>query len=636
MTELDELKQILLGEEQSTISELRERIVDREQRTQDMAECLSESLSLSATKGPELTQSLQAPVTECVKHVAREDTRVFADALFPVIMPAIRRSILETLRTFVQNINQIIDQSFSAQGVRWRLEALRTGVPFHEIVLKHTLVYRVEQVFLCHRKTGVLIDHVSHPEVNIKDKDAVSAMFTAIQDFVHDSFGTENPSDLDSIDIGGHTTWLIYSPHALLACVIRGIAPLKLRERLILISEDIDRRFGKVLEDFEGDEAAVPELKPILQNCLDLKLKSTADSVSQNRLRPSPALLVLLVTLAGLTAYWLVTDHLEKRRLNTLRTTLEASPGIIVIDSSMQQDKQVFRGLRDPLAADPMDIAQSLGFDKEQVAFPMTAYHSAEDPIVLQRAYQRLNVPKSVQLTLTDGTLEAAGTAPYQWINNVEAYGRYITGVDRIDLSKVTADDYSLRQEATALLNPPDGIELNVERGRLYIRGEAPWWWLQPLPAKLDKLQWMTGLGIEHLTSRELNQLERLLEKTHNKNFYFSFGIQLREDSRIKLQQMIPELRRMSNLVDTLGATLQITLVGYTDGTGGSELNLRLRDQRAHKVLHLLTSAGLNPKLFTIGKATDLPKPKFIDLKQRRVTLSVHTDKVDLTRLFTK
>ena len=147
MTELDELKQILFGEEQRTISALRERIVNPRQRAQDMAECLSESLSISADKGSELTQSLQTPVTECVKYVARENTHVFANALFPVIMPAIRRSILDSLRSFIQNINQTIDQSFSARGVRWRLEALRTGVPFHEIVLKQTLVYRVEQVF---------------------------------------------------------------------------------------------------------------------------------------------------------------------------------------------------------------------------------------------------------------------------------------------------------------------------------------------------------------------------------------------------------------------------------------------------------------------------------------------------------
>jgi hypothetical protein len=87
LTEFDELKQILLGDERRHISALDERVVDPKQRARDMAECLPESIALSTEKGPDLTQALQAPVTECVQDLARNQTQIFAEALFPAIMP---------------------------------------------------------------------------------------------------------------------------------------------------------------------------------------------------------------------------------------------------------------------------------------------------------------------------------------------------------------------------------------------------------------------------------------------------------------------------------------------------------------------------------------------------------------------
>ena len=87
-------------------------------------------------------------------------------------------------------MNQTLGRSFSAQGLKWRLEAWRTGKALREVVLLRTLVYRVEQVFLIHRETGLLLQHVSAgPRRASQDADMVSGMLTAIRDFVQDSFG---------------------------------------------------------------------------------------------------------------------------------------------------------------------------------------------------------------------------------------------------------------------------------------------------------------------------------------------------------------------------------------------------------------------------------------------------------------
>ena len=86
----------------------------------------------------------------------RRDPHVLADALFPVMGPAIRKSITETLRGMLESFNEALDNSFSLRGLKWRVEAMRTGKPFAEIVLMHSLLYRVEQVFLIHRETGLV------------------------------------------------------------------------------------------------------------------------------------------------------------------------------------------------------------------------------------------------------------------------------------------------------------------------------------------------------------------------------------------------------------------------------------------------------------------------------------------------
>ena len=47
-----------------------------------------------------------------------------------------------------------------------------------------SLVYRVEQLFLIHRKTSLSLLHVALDPAIAKDSDMVAGMLSAIQDFV--------------------------------------------------------------------------------------------------------------------------------------------------------------------------------------------------------------------------------------------------------------------------------------------------------------------------------------------------------------------------------------------------------------------------------------------------------------------
>jgi OOP family OmpA-OmpF porin len=73
--------------------------------------------------------------------------------------PAIRKSISETMQQMLENLNQLLEESLSPKSLRWRFDAWRTGRSYSELVLLNTLEFSVEQVFLIHRKTSLLIHH---------------------------------------------------------------------------------------------------------------------------------------------------------------------------------------------------------------------------------------------------------------------------------------------------------------------------------------------------------------------------------------------------------------------------------------------------------------------------------------------
>jgi OOP family OmpA-OmpF porin len=97
------------------------------------------------------------------------------------------------------SLSQALAVSVSFRGLKWRLEALMTGVPFAEVVLRHTLRYRVEQVFLIHRQTGLLLQHVTAESMLVPGAEMVAAMLSAIRDFVRDSFAEHAGEGLESI-----------------------------------------------------------------------------------------------------------------------------------------------------------------------------------------------------------------------------------------------------------------------------------------------------------------------------------------------------------------------------------------------------------------------------------------------------
>ena len=193
MSDLEQLKELLFGAEKQALDSIAARVERPEVRTTDVADVLPEAIHQSHRKNGELVESLTEPVGECLQQAFQDDPQTYGDALYPVMGPAIRKAIMHALRNFGQQINTAVEHSISPRGLKWRWQASRAGVPFGEYLLQQTLQYRVEQAYLISRENGLLIGHVHHEAAKIKDSDAVSAMVTAIQDFVKESFSPDRP-----------------------------------------------------------------------------------------------------------------------------------------------------------------------------------------------------------------------------------------------------------------------------------------------------------------------------------------------------------------------------------------------------------------------------------------------------------
>jgi outer membrane protein OmpA-like peptidoglycan-associated protein len=430
---LQELRSLLLSEEQHEIVALRERLESPEQRAQDVSAVVAEAIELRRAQGGDhaLSAALTPTVEEAVRESVRKDSHVLVEALFPVMGPAIRRSVAEVFRSTVESFNQVLESTFSIRGLQWRFEAMRIGRPYAEVALLHSLVYRVEQVFLIHFKTSLVLQHVVDPAVATQDADMVSSMLSAIRDFVRDSFETQQSDSLDSLQMGQLQIWIEQGPQAIIAAVIRGQAPQELRLTLKEKVEEVHRRFSRELEEFDGNAAPFEAFRPELVACL------TASYRHDRKKQSHPYVAIAAATVAVLLGGWWVYAGYQNHKWANFVAALRQQPGIVVTSFAKSGGRYQIQGLRDPLAADPAAILQQQGLDPQKAAFHFGAFYALDDSIVEQRVVALLAPPAGVTLTVQNSVLHASGDCNLAWARAMRDRAPLIAGIAAIDDTKL-------------------------------------------------------------------------------------------------------------------------------------------------------------------------------------------------------
>lgn len=618
--DLERLQKLLLGDDRSRLNLLDKRVSEFESRAADVAEVLPDAFE-RISNDPVLEAELEKPMVRSIRSAIKRDAPAFAEYLFPVMGPAIRRAVADALKSLVQRINAAMEHSFSIKGLRWRMEAARTGVPFAQIVLSHTVRFAVQEAFLIARDTGLVLAHAHRDENLVLDEDAVAAMLTAIQSFIQDSLGMSSDDPLRSAELGDRTLWVINGPEAILACVISGTPPRILRDELMALLESMHARYGERFDETDDALANDIGLRVLMQQCLREEVDEQKVSGKRGKaiIYWSLAIAALLI-LAG----WQTWQESQKRQFESRVVDLFSNQSGYVVSSSRRQDGVLLiDGLRDPATPSPDAILTAQGLPQQGLRFRFKPFLSLEPALVLQSLRSSLGLEDSTGLVMKDRTLVVNGVLQSDQAERLTSLAGAHPMINAVDLSATRLNAEDALRLARLQLSAPDTVELTPLDGRIVVSGYSDIaWYLEKTRVSQQFGGWEADFGplLVELQTRLRADAEKLSESA----FYFSRVDRLTTDSDADLDAFAQQLSVLMQSYNTLGIDLTITLIGQVDGTGTAEQNARTSRKRAQLVQDRLINAGIDP-----GKVlSEYPDWSSGDenLAERRVTVRISTE----------
>jgi hypothetical protein len=429
--ELEAIRNLLFEPELIKIKNVQERLDNFQLNTDNLSQILPDAIAQRSLPDNQLTEVLLPTIEDAIHISVRKDVEVIANAIFPALLPGIQKAVAAAISEMTQSLNQTLEYGFSPKSFKWRLEAKLTGKSFAEVVLLHTLLYQVEQVFLIHKESGLVLQHLVASEVSAEDADMVSAMLTAIRNFVQDSFNVEQGESLDALRFGGLALWIEQGSEAILAGVIRGNAPKELRLIFQSSLSQIHQKYHNRFDAFEGDTALFLDSQTELRSCLQAQYESEPETASKSP-KSFPILWIILAAITIAITAWGGLTIRDNLRWSAFLYKLNAEQGIVITKAEKHWGKYFISGLRDPLAVDPNKIMKSVQIKPENVVSQWKPYISLEPALLTSRVNKMLKPPKTVSLKVDEnGTLYAKGSASRQWIMETRQKVQFIPGINQ-------------------------------------------------------------------------------------------------------------------------------------------------------------------------------------------------------------
>jgi outer membrane protein OmpA-like peptidoglycan-associated protein len=542
--DLAEIRRIVVGPEQVRLEQLEERPVASADTIGDI---LPEAFAhASTTREQVLAIALEPAITTALRTVVRKDAEFFGKILAPTIGAAVRKAVSEALKVMLQKFNEALERSLSVRSIQWRIEARRTGSPFAEVVLLRTLAYRVEQVFLIHPITGIVLLHIADESCAVQDPDQVASMLEAIDSFVREAFRPQPLGvHLNQVEVGDLTVWMDRDPCVALAAVVRGVAPRELGESLYEARERVRLAYQAELEEFRSDVSQFAPARPLLEPIL------RSERVPPPR-RAQLWIIVIVAAIALLLGALITRAVKHARLLRTYVGILQAEPGIIVTSAERTTGAHFrIKGFRDPLARAPSEVLERSGLTAPELSFE--PFLSLDPQIVELRAKQRLRPPADVTLTLEDGTLRAAGEAPRAWITQARLLALALPGIEHFDEQGLQAEEAKSEAKVEALRAAAGALETT------------------PL----------------HFSSGSV-------ELTPDTNL---------EDARARWHELL-------TAAEAAGLPICVAIVGHADPIGSQRSNQMLSEARAAHVARALTSDDARIRVVGAGVLHDAETPE--------------------------
>lgn len=566
--EHERLRQLLFQQELEQLEAIRRLLASDDELSERIAQLLDQASDLTIKQNPEFIDKFISRSPAPYLKALKRNPKGIISLLTPVISPVIRQSVTQAMRRFIVEINRTLELGFSIKSLKWRWQAMRAGVPFSEVVFANTVQYQVQQLFLIDKDSGLLIQHVGQEHMLREDQEAISAMLTAIQEFIKDSLQTDDET-LSSAEMGESVLWVLPGSQANLAAVIKGSPSGKLRQALANFLSEVHLNHQSVLLKQEQWNKS-PELQLDMENHLLQK------SIREDRpAKVWPWLLVISL----LIGYALFRSYQNYSSRHELEQQLAKIPGLVVENIKKDGDGYVVKGLKDPL----LNLDQHL--DKSaKISFSTQKYYALDDVFVEQRVRNFLQ-PSPVKVTVNNGTVTLSGTAE----TNLEQQAQLLKLLPGV--LKVINQVRPKLEEAVEVFSKnhslPKGLSLQVKQQQLIISGklsQSQWQELEP------KLKQKFGQFVQNF--EWIDEKEHLLQQVTEQPLLISNSRQLSQENFSQLSKIL----KANQTLDAFYQPTTLILRAKSDCQGSIAISDKNSQRRLSLVEAYVLKSGMRPE----------------------------------------
>jgi len=588
--ELDELRELLLGPEKRDLNHIRKRLDDPTLRALEVSRVLPEAIAHRVSRDKKLSKALHPVIEDSVDSYIRTHSQAISDSIVPVMGESLKTALYIKIRNRLESINNFLVRNFSPKGFRWRMEAFRSKKPMDEIIHFHTLRYRVEQVFIIHRDTGAVLQHVSE----FKDEAIEEAsMFSETLKAIQSSATHENDPSVNTLQLGNHTVWVEQGNHLMLAGVIRGTPSFELRQVFKKTLNNIEDDFREEINQFDGNAEPFKSCDDILKRCLKVEYGKKETS-----LKPLWIVVSLILILIGVWGFCSIKDRFL---WNKYVDRLNEAHGIIVTKHEKQGNHYFITGLRDPMSIDPYSLLIELNIDPDRVTSEWEPYFALHPDIITQRARKILEAPETVSFRSQNGILYVSGLASDTWIKSAKNKATAIPGIIRLEednLFDLNSSELFLAR-VSVQLEPPQTVFMSFNDGTLTLTGSAPHQWINKMRQKVRNMPGIVRVNDSNLVDIDVSELAMIKERIESHVFLFRVGgaIPVPNQERM-VETLSAEIAQLNEIINKVGRG-HVEIIGHTDNSGSEKANLALSQKRAEKVLNLLREKGTNTRYLT-------------------------------------
>lgn len=641
-TRLDDLKELLLGDEQRELESLRGRIAESETalatfqeqvahqekallqqiesekaKLQSLQAALQDSeantvarlakdlvpaLRQREKEGPEASDefaaAMQSTTIAAIRKSVSHDKQPLTDALFPIMGPAIRSYVLDLVRGMAEDLNQSIQNATSLERIKWRVQAKMAGKPYSEFVLLKTRSFSIEEVYLMQRDTGLLLLHAAKNPANEANDEAdlVSGMFTAIRSFVKDSFSSsssqeeDNDSELDRFTFGDREVLIEVGPSLVLAAVVRGVPSPAVRDELTSILEQLHGDLQPALENFSGDTLEVEKGRPLLRQAL---IEQTPESDS----RTGTGLWRAWVSLAALglgIATLIFLSFREQAHWNKFESALRQEAGLSVseVTKSGFRPRREVRGLKDPLAIEPTELAKQHGINLGRAKFRFKLIESLDEPLRSKR---------DAKAKKQEATLLAERETLSNQINELE---RKLEKSEQVHDAQLAQTTKSLIE---SILSDIPNLSFDLREEAIRLRGKLSFSDLELVQARIAPLQTLCTIDTSGLFDSTSERIENLTRQIEAKSLEYNGGtLILRRES--ELSRLIELLLELNSVAAETKTSYQYQIFAHPLIGDMREENRLIEIERCKLILSALTDKGLAPQLLPPKLSEDMSR----------------------------